>query len=356
MVSAKSARHAQKKKEKKKVRTRAARKNLHKIALAVGLFFVASLFLGALALYKFVNQGFTSAMSPTSYSISDDPTPTFSYIVVDSLKASPPTIVKAQFFIEDKNAGKLVSYNISPEMQLDVPGKFGVEQFKKIFALGNLEYPNDFTSQIGLVNDAIFKVFAFKVDKYILVDSTFDKQFSSFWDSGGLSPLLSAAVLQKLTGHLKTSMSIQDFYNTSQFIQSLTADGKVSQDLDHNVLVDTDDLDSDIRDITIDSLVAGEKKTIAILNGAGVAGLATFGSRVVGNLGGRIISVDNTNQTYTQSYIIADDTSSSTVATLAHVFKIKNIITKEKAGSFNESAILRSDITLILGVDTADKL
>jgi len=127
------------------------------------------------------------------------------------------------------------------------------------------------------------------------------------------------------------SNSPKDFFNTSEF-------------------------DNSIREFTYESFLAKERKNISVLNGTESPGLAAFGTRVISNFGGRVVSTQNTSKTYDKSVIIADDINSQTVSFLSRVFKINSIISKEEALGFLESEIDRSDVVVIFGFDTLGDL
>ena len=115
-------------------------------------------------------------------------------------------------------------------------------------------------------------------------------------------------------------------------------------------------LDEELLDLTFDSIISREKKSIAILNGTSISGVANYGSRLVNNIGGRVVAVGNTQNDYEKSVIISDDPTTESTQILQKIFKIENIISDFEAGKFNESEIDRSDITIIFGLDFAKSL
>ena len=68
------------------------------------------------------------------------------------------------------------------------------------------------------------------------------------------------------------------------------------------------------------------------------------------------MAVSNASSRYDASYIITDIRDSATLSYLSRVLGIKNVISKEEAQRFNENEVDRSDITVIVGFDTADSL
>jgi len=113
-------------------------------------------------------------------------------------------------------------------------------------------------------------------------------------------------------------------------------------------------LDTFIRETTYDSSFAEEKKSIAVLNGSGFSGLASFGARVVKNRGGHIVAVDNAKDIHEKSYLIVDDKTSETASYLLSFFEDAEIYSKDEL-NFDEPVLDRADVTLILGLDIASK-
>jgi len=108
--------------------------------------------------------------------------------------------------------------------------------------------------------------------------------------------------------------------------------------------------------MNFDGDVAGEELSVSLLNGTDYSGVALFGARLVTNSGGRVVAASNASSRYDVSYIITDVRDSATLSYLSRVLGINNIISKEDAQKFNENEVDRSDITVIVGFDTADSL
>src|SRR3989338_5243729 len=113
--------------------------------------------------------------------------------------------------------------------------------------------------------------------------------------------------------------------------------------------------DDYIKDLAFDSNSAIEKKSVAILNGTDVSGIAWFGKRIAENMGIRVIASGNAFGKYDESMIIADILDSQTVGYLKRFFNINKVVLKENS-EVNESVINRADITIIIGLDKANNL
>jgi len=340
----------------KSVVNRSTRKKLHRIVLVSSVFLLSLFFLFSFGFYKYLNQNFASALSKSSYSLSDDDIPTVSYIVAENFDSDPIVIKKVNFIIFDKEGKKVSIYNVPLNENYEIPGKFGSEEFSKIFALGGLNSEDKLLSGSNAINRSLFKLFGFKVDKFVLIDSTHEEFFDGVWREGSLFNLMSLKDMSDLSGSLVTDMDLREFYGLTSFIYSLPQD-RVLDDINiPDCFCDTQSFDNAIREATYGSDISEEKKNIAILNGTNYSGLASFGSRVVSNIGGRVVAIDNTEKFYDTSVIIADDVNSKTAIFLSRVFNISNILPKEESRSFIENGVDRSDISVIFGFDTSGDL
>jgi hypothetical protein len=152
-----------------------------------------------------------------------------------------------------------------------------------------------------------------------------------------------------------TSFSLSSFYQTQQFLSSVKEDSFIKKTLSAEDLSSTDDI---FEDMTLSSEIAKEKKTIAVLNGTDLSGVATLGSRVIKNMGGRVVAIENAldKGNYPNTVLIVDDMNFKTVSYIKKSFNISTVYTKEESPFTKESSIDRSDITLILGFDLANQI
>jgi hypothetical protein len=282
--------------------------------------------------------------------------PTVAYIVAEDLNADPVIIKKVNFIIFNKENKKVSVFELPVDRDYRIPGKFGSEVFAKAFALGGMNSDDRLNSGAGAINRSIFKLFGFKVDKFVLTDAEHEEFFDDLWHEGGVLNLVSLKNVTSLGNSLKTDMDLREFYGLLSFIYSLPKERVVDEDFSPLSFDDTSEFDEYIREHTYESVLAKEQKNISVLNGTNYPGLASFGSRVITNFGGRVIATQNSSNTYDESYIIAENKNSDTAAFLSRVFKIDKIISKDESYSFTESVIDRSDIVVIFGFDTAGDL
>lgn len=335
---------------------RSVRKRILRVGLVLSIFLFSLGLLFSYTFYKYLNQKFASASSSASYSITDDLIPTVSYIVVKDLDSDPVVVKKVHFMIFNKNNKKLSIYDLPVDKDFSLPGKFGNEILSRVFALGSLNSDDKSLSGANYINRSILKLFGFKVDKFLLIDEDHEAFFDSLWRNGDVLSVKSLRDVAGLDGSFKTDIDIREFYDLMSFIKSLPSDRVVDDKNFPASFENTVMFDNSIREITFDSVVAKEKKNISVLNGTNFSGLASFGTRVIENYGGRVVATNSTARTYDKSVIITDDISSQTTGFLSRVFKIDNIVSKEHAGVYLENEVDRSDVVVIFGFDSSDNL
>ena len=340
----------------KTVINRSVRKSFFRIGLVLFVFVISLFLLFSYSFYKYLNQKFASALSYTSYSISDDQIPTVSYIVAEDLNSDPIVIKKVNFIIFNKENKKVSLYDISVDSDFSLPGKFGNEVLSKVFALGGLNSENRFVSGAEAVNRSIFKLFGFKVDKFLLTDLKHSDFFDKLWHDGGVLNYKNVKDVSNLGENLKTNLDIREFYDLMSFVNSLPKDRVVDEKNVPRNFQDTAGFDSYIKEFTYESPLAKDQKNIAVLNGTNYSGLASFGSRVINNYGGRVVASSSSSRTYDKSVIITDDLGSNTTNFLSRVFKITNILPREQASAYLENEVDRSDVVIIFGFDTSGDL
>ncbi len=297
-----------------------------------------------------------SASSANSFDIRTEELFTVVYYVVNDFTADPVTIESAQFMFFDAKNQRVLTYAIPVETELDVPGKYGEEPIEKLLGLELSLQNGNFELGIDYTNKAFSNLFGFSTDRYIVVDNTLAEELNAFFTDGGLLISSNIDFLNKLNTSLKTDMTLNEVYYIYKYINSLPADRLVHSTLTESYLTTRDTLDEELRELTLDSAMSLETKSIAVLNGTQTTGVATFGARVVKNMGGRVIAEANASKTYDNSVLIVDDTSSETTKALQRFFAIDQVLQKEQAYSFNENEIDRADVILILGLDIADSM
>jgi len=316
--------------------------------MAILIFLLASIFLGTLGFIRYLNKGFTSALSGSSdYSILGDKFPTLSYIVVDKLDSDPVIVKRLVYIVFDREGNKVTNYVIPVNLKVDLAGKYGVEEISKAFALGSLNSEDPLKDGVNVINNTLFRLVSFKVDKYLLVDEGKSPLFDELLGNGSFLDIFKLRQVVESREHFRTNLNVNEFYYLFNFIKSLPDDRLFSKDYES--------FEADVDDLSSVMPMVSEGKNIAVLNGSDVSGIAGFGARVVANLGGRVVAVGNSDKPYSASMIIADDPNSVSCLTLSRVFGIKQVFKKGQT-NVSEHELDRSDIVVILGFDTSSEL
>ena len=335
----------------KKVQERKKKiKNVLTLSLLVA---ISSAFLSGFIVYKKLTQEFASAFSVSSRSLLSDELFASAFLVVDNFEADPVLVREISLYVFDKSTLKMIVYEIPVDVVIDVPGRFAEEPFSHILALGNLNGQNlDISSK--LLSDSIFKLLAFPVDRYVLTERDGEVFARSLFE--GKFIFSNEEEIWQLKDSVKTNHTLKEFYDIYKFSNSLPQDRILKKQIGRPYLENPRLVDEEFMDLTFDSILSREKKNVSVLNGSGKTGVASFGARVVKNLGGRVVAVSNTKEIHEESIIITDDLTAESMRILAQIFEIEQVILYSEARDFPESEISRSDITLIFGIDFAESL
>lgn len=320
------------------------------------LFSVSFVFLFSVVAFKKLTQPFVSAFSTSSYDLRTEEFYTVVLYSVEDLNSDIIELNQVTVMFFDTTSKRIVSYDVPIDMELDVPGKYAVEPLSRVLALGMTVNNGDFSKAIAVSDQTLANLFAFPIDRYIVVDKNLHDDFQEIFINGNPSIVLDTGFLNSLKASMKTNLSLQEIYFSYSFANSLPQDRFIKRNIDRNLVEHTDILDEEIVNLTFDSKLALEKKSIAVMNGTKEEGIATFGSRVVNNLGGRVISVNNTTQIQEKSVLIVDDKTSETTKSIMRFFNIDDVIYREDVKDIYVSEMDRADVVIILGLDIVDLL
>lgn len=330
--------------------------SLHKIVFPTLLIFTSFTFLTVVFTYKSLTRPFASASSTTSNDTLNREITALLLVSVEDLESSNFKITKSNLLIIDKKDLKITDFSLDTSQQIDVKGKYGLEPLSKILTLGMSVNGDDFNQAIGLLESTIESAIPFNINSYVVTDDSSYTNLHTVLTSGDLLPLatLSTSLLRNRDSEiLYTNMTVSEVNNYRLFASSLTNSDLVSLDM---TTISNSNISNVLNDITFDSPVALERKSIAILNGTNTPGLASYGAAFVKNIGGRVIATENTRTAYEESVLISDDLSSESVKELIDFFNIKTVLLKSEASNILENEISRSDITIILGFDLSNSL
>lgn len=318
------------------------------------LFSVSFIFLFGYLSFKKLTSPFVSAYSTSSYDIRGQDIFVMGYYEIDSLESATPLINKVVITVFDTTSKSVLSFDVSPAIEVDVSGRYANEPLSKVLGLSMSVNNNDVEEGVHMLNSTLSSYLGYDIDKYIVADSELAPYFNEvFFDRNALT-MLDLTSMKDLDSSLRTNMNFHELYYAYNFIGSLSRD-----QIDHKTLDSSSDqllTDSYLRGMTFDSKVAYEKKSIAILNGTSMPGVATFGARVVENYGGRIVGIDNASKKYEKSVLIVDDTTSHTAIVLKNFFDNVEVLDKASIDPVHDSEFIRADIVLIIGIDIAERL
>ena len=338
---------------RRRKKTKVLKKSGFKKAISVlGILSFSLAILFGVFTFNKLNQQFASAQSSSSFDIQGESFYSVAYMIVDDFDEEPVTLSKLYFLIIDKESLRLINYEIPVLAQIDVPGKYSIEPFSNILALGSLNDTDMLLGGANLVNLSILKLFGFPVDRFVLVDHSYEQYLDNLVNGETAFSMLDID-LSKFKSSLKTNLTLKEFADLYKFSNSLPYDRIVKKTLTESYIENTSLIDDELLDVTFSGNISKENLSIAVLNGTTESGVANFGARVVRNMGGRVVAVGNAYNDHVKSLIIANDPSSNTVRLLAHALNIEDVLSIEDASDYIESEISRADMTIIVGLDLA---
>ena len=242
--------------------------------------------------------------------------------------------------------------DIDPELDVKVAGKYGNENVRKIFALGMI-LNNSKESGFNLLNRTISNNSSLNIDRYIAYDSTSEIEFLSYFAEGksfsGNLNILDFYKILDFENKFYTNMRFNEFYELFRYSLGIGNNERTSASIEN--------FKEHLHELTFDSNIAAEQSSVSVLNGSGIPFQASKASEVIKAVGGRVLAVENSSLSYPDSILVVRSKDLEIVSYLSSFFEIpaERILTAEEFEGF-ENAILRSDVTLILGVDTVNYL
>ena len=244
----------------------------------------------------------------------------------------------------DKKGKKVKIYKFPGNLVVNVHGRFGNEEVSKLLMLSNLEGTE-------LIKQTIQDFLGINVDRYIYMGQNLKQPVYNLFTKGDGSGLIGIESLKTL----KTDMRMNELYVVYKYVSGLPSDRFFSYDLSQNDVADSTSVDEDIQDMTLNSDFAAEKKSVAVLNGTDISGMAGVASHFINNMGGRVVASGNASKQYQESILVVDDKQSLTAQSVKRYFGISKVITKNDAKGIYEGEIDRADISLIIGFDIANE-
>lgn len=309
---------------------------------------ISFVFLLTFFINKNINKSFAYAGSNTK--INSD-FYNFSYISVDTNSAGYTNIEKINFILVDKITKKTLIIEVPLSYKTDIGTRFTDIELKNLINIAGINSKDKLHSGVLHVNNQIFKILGFRPENFIVVDSSVSNSFEELIYKGDTNFILNNFFEIYKESKLKSNLNLLQILSIQQDLNNRVSQDTKVINLSLTQIENTNYIDSLFDIVSLSSQVASEKKTISVLNGTKVSGLAGFGSRVLNNNGGRVVFIDNAKNIYDNSVLITDDLESATTKNLLKTFNITKVYTKDQVPLNQEDSFKRSDVTLILGVD-----
>ena len=316
-----------------------------RLKLAVLLVLGVSLVWGTLYLWKFFTQPFASAASSFQNNESwDGKTPlNLMYLVVSDVSELAPTTHGVGLLTFNPTQGSFSA--------ITVPSTY--PSLHNLYALGRLSEDRD---GLRRVRDELADLMGVAINGYVLVgEAGLAKAGSLFPADGDVKDYITFANLRYLPTvweigrqNLLTDLGVGDILRIFWYIISLRSDNTNVLSLSPEVLQDQVLLDHKITPFLQDEQMVGEHLKIQILNGSGVPGVAAQAARIIKNLGGEVIRVDNyERRDLVKGFLVTDSSGTYTAAQLSKIF---NLADSRPPRSGSEA---RANTTVILGLDNS---
>ncbi|MFH1565590.1 MAG: LCP family protein [bacterium] len=341
-------------------KTRAAKKVKRKIRLlffAVLSLILTTLLLTAFSIYKFIKAPLVSANlgaleKEVEWNGVDDLNIVF--LVTDGIDKLNPELKSVYILKIVPQSKSYFILNIPVSSKVDLAERYGTGDLTKAFSLGDIK----------LVQKTIFKQLAIYPNSYVLMDEEGILDIKEMFGEVDLRDIRSSVPATKLylnveffkflKTHIRTDLTVSEIFRVFSFVRGVnTVNGKVFE-INEESFMQSEWFDAFWEEYILSSFVSEENIRIMVLNGAEIPGLATWGGRVVENGGLALLSVGNTEKKYEESFLVSDDIESQTVQKLARLFNISVIKTRDVVG--DDSAFLRGDIVVVLGLDIGNVL
>jgi hypothetical protein len=310
--------------------------------------------------YKFINAPFTSA---SGYISEEKDTvwvgnTTILLIKIEDLKNSYSNIESIQIIDFDNNQKQYSIFHIPVEYELDYPLNYGRGPLSKLYAVGN----SDNDRGVYLTEKTILNLLAIQIDGYIITDNKSEGAFKGLYgdiDEKNLSELFrikntfkTPEAVNLFRQHTLTSLKLTDLFDFYIFIKNTSETSSKVIKIESNQLSDNYKWDRIWQDHLkfTDIKREGVKVFIANASEDETPGLASWGSRIVQNLGLEVFSVKNSTKILEENTIIVSTLDSESGQKLASTLGIKNILLKDEVAdisSYNPE-VLRADVSLLL--------
>ncbi|MEK7595722.1 MAG: LCP family protein [Patescibacteria group bacterium] len=324
----------------------------------------ALLVLTGFAFHKFIRSPFASSVNTSGGSLSFTEPFSLSFVVLSDIEESSSKIERLALVVVNPLDQTLSVFDVAPNLIVTYPQNLGEGEINKVYALGQLVEED---KGVDFVNRALYKLFAKKPDKYIVIDA---EAYSSVLESLEIDKLSKLSNIAKLKsalkykdilltvyGKAKTDLSSVEILGFLKWFRGLSKDFISYHAVNTTEVNVLSGLDLILSPIFSNNLIIDEGYRVQILNGSGIFGVGALVSRNLENLGLSVVSVGNATQIYDKSIIVSDinpfTSSLSVVANELSIEGTQRIV--EFPNSVAENAG-NADITIIIGVDWGSRL
>ena len=350
------------KSRKKAYKSRKFYSNLRRLGL---IFFITFLSLTFLVSINYINQASQSLVSAsdeslnTSYIINKDIF-TIALIEVSDINSAKSKIIDLKLYTFDKKQPKLNIYTLDVNSEVEVMGKYGQEPLYNILSMGSLSDTTSTKNALIAGNSLLINSLKFtlghNIDNFIIVDS---KKAQIVGDSLKQPTTFKFVGLMRdfneLTSSIITNLTSQELRYLAKIGDSLKINSINEVNIASLEYSNLENYSESIKTFTFDSNIALENKSVSILNGTNLNGLASVVSQQLDKTNIRVISSANASRIYEDSILIVEDPESHTAKYIAELLNIDTLLSSH---SYNaaEEVVSRSDITVIIGLDIANNL
>jgi hypothetical protein len=246
----------------------------------------------------------------------------------------------------------LISFNPTQGLFTTVAIPSSYQRLKELYGLGEI---NTSGGGVGIVAQEVQKLLGVPVDGYIVVDSKGLEELEDLFPKvSGVKDALILSNIFKIPqvwaikqSSAKTSLDIPGILRIAWYLLQVRSDKIDQLTLTPEFLDDPAGLDRKLLPYFKDEHLATEHLKIQVFNGSSKSGLASAAARIVQNIGGEVIRVDNfERQDLVKGYLLMDS-GSYTASRLARIFGVSD------SRPPREGAEARANITLILGSENA---
>jgi len=300
---------------------------------------------GAVLLWNYLAKPFSLASSTFQNSESWDGETPFSliYLVVSDVEEFAPATQSLGVIVFNPTQESLTA--------ISVPADY--KELDNLYARGNLSAERD---GLRLARDSLRDLLGVTLDGYLIVSGgALAEAAELFPDSSGVKEYLSLSSLANLPevwelarGGIQTDLDIPEILRILWYLMQVRADSVTGLTVAGELLDDPVSLDKRIAPFLRDEKLQAEHLKIQVLNGSGRPGAASSAARIIGNIGGEIIRIDNfERQDLVKGFLIMDASGSYTAARLSQMFGLAD----SRPPRTGPEA--RANITVILGLENS---